>query len=88
MVITNKERICIGKEIDSMNTRLMEIGCDSVQIIATAQIVGDQFVHFATGAGNIFTRYGAVTNWINEQRDIGTANEIAYAIHEDNGDDE
>ena len=80
MIITEKEIDSIIREMTVICDRLSELGCDSTRFIATANIKNEETVTLTAGGGNLFAQHGAVKNWLDGQRDIGTAHEIARAI--------
>ena len=80
MKISDKDRNTIQDLMDTCCSRLMEAGCDSVQIVSTAHLEGNNWCHFSRGDGNLFARYGATREWIEQQSGMTVANEIAGAI--------
>ncbi|MHC5061899.1 MAG: hypothetical protein ACYTFK_12545 [Planctomycetota bacterium] len=86
MRITESERLLINEEISAFNARLMEMGCDSVQVIATATYAGDCICTFREGKGNLYARHGAVRCWLNNQNSLDLANEIGEVINYEEGD--
>lgn len=79
MRLSDTERDRITKELGIACAKLLEMGCDSVQIVATAPMEGNNWCRFAWGNGNLYARYGAVRDWIDTQDGMILANEIALA---------
>lgn len=80
MRISTKEREKAQEAMDEACAKLMELGCDSVQIVATAHLEADMFCRISQGKGNLFARYGAVGEWLKQQDNIGLAFEIKEAV--------
>jgi len=79
--ISQKDFDAIEREINVINERLFELGCDSVQVVATAIVrEGQGTVAFAKGTGNVYARRGAVKDWLDSQAGSTLAEEIAQAL--------
>ena len=83
MRVSEKQMDVILEEMRSCCAKLMEFGCDSVQIIGTASLVGDNSAKVHAGKGNLYARWGSVDEWLQEQKDYGLANELACAVNSD-----
>lgn len=59
---------------------MMELGCDSVQVVATAHYEGDLWAHFFMGKVNLYARHGAVRHWLNNQDEMSLANGISKMV--------
>lgn len=89
MRIDEKQAEQILHEVDVFCARLMELGCDSVQMVATAHREGDCWGRLSRGKGNLYARFGAVQEWMEEQRNIGLSNELEHLLdHESNEGEE
>ena len=58
----------------------MELGCDSVQVVATLHLENDSWLRTSFGKGNIYARHGAVRGWLDSQDGMLLADEIADAM--------
>ena len=81
MRLEEREMQAVENRISEMCAELMELGCDSVQIISTAMIEGDACGKCSIGKGNLFARYGAVSEWLEDQKNIGLANELSCTLN-------
>ena len=87
MRLNKRESDAIRKRVSEMNDELMELGCDSTQIVVTIPLVGDNWGRTSLGKGNLYARIGAVNDWISTQDGIVLAHEIACATSGDDFED-
>lgn len=83
MIINEKDCDKILRLTDNYCASMMEAGCDSVQVVATAHAAGDEWTKLSRGKGNIFARMGAVKDWLDGRTGETLANEIANATGEE-----
>jgi len=86
MRLNNKEAEIVRLRIIEMNDELMELGCDSTQIVVTAPLAGDLWARTALGKGNLYARIGACEDWLKTQDGIVLAHEIACAMPDEGFD--
>ena len=67
---------------DDFCAKMMEMGCDSVQVIATAKTGSCEWLKLNRGIGNTFARMGAVRDWLDGRTGETLAEEIATALEE------
>ena len=84
MHLENHEWQAIAEYMKEACNKLMELGCDSVQIVTSGMVQGNNCARGSWGAGNLFARYGSVDEWLREQKDMQIANEIAIATKNNN----
>jgi len=87
MRISEHEADAIQAHIEAFNEKMAELGCDSVQVIATAIEGEGETIHFHYGTGNLYARMGATQDWLGSQKGHTLAREIAHAIPCDHDDD-
>jgi hypothetical protein len=83
MRITKKETDAIQAHIAAFNEKMAELGCDSVQVIATAIDEDGDTIHLHYGTGNLYARMGAAQDWIGSLKGGTLAREIAHALPKD-----
>ena len=67
--------------------QLMEIGCDSVRVILTANLKKENTQRFSLGAGNYYAQLGSVREWLERDSAQMLANEMSEIIDRpDNGE--
>ena len=84
MIISLKEKASIKEEVAKFTDRMMELGCDSVQVIATA-LEKDGTAVYHNGRGNWYARRGAVDYWVRQDGNRDLSEEIAQSLEDDNG---
>ncbi|GEM_PF-2215976 len=87
MHITEEESDKIVEAMGAFNDAMMELGCDSVQIVATALSAPDgETMHFQLGVGNAYARKAAVAEWIRSTEQEQMASEFGMYFIEDDDD--
>lgn len=83
MQLTDTELDAISEQIVRFNETMLELGCDSVQVLATAIHQEDGgTAAFHIGLGNIYARRGLAQDWLNAQAGNTLAMEIAEVLPE------
>jgi prolyl-tRNA editing enzyme YbaK/EbsC (Cys-tRNA(Pro) deacylase) len=90
LTIKNDDADAIVAEMRVLTSRLIELGCDSVQVISTAiQTGGNETYILHIGKGNAYARLGAVKHWLEKESAEVLAEEVANAMTKyDDGDDD
>jgi hypothetical protein len=81
MVLTDKELEAAEAVVSKLVVRLMEMGCDSVRVIATASSKGGQTSILNSGAGNYFAQLGSVSTWVKDQGENSLIDGISEAVN-------
>lgn len=76
MLLNDKEVDQILLEMEAMCSRLMEMGCDAVQINASAHIKPNDWCRIDCGHGNFFARRGILEEFLNMNNCNVLANQI------------
>jgi hypothetical protein len=83
MRIVAEEMDLIEAQAKAFCDSLMEMGCDSVQIVATAMLGNDRSARIAQGRGNLYARRGAMEDYMLSMRDEDMATSISIALGQD-----
>lgn len=86
MLLTNEQHEELQGEIDRFCARMVEMGCGSIQIFATAHLVGNQWTIISGSEGNLYASYGAVVSWLKNQEEDSI--EYWCVDDEDDGEEE
>lgn len=73
MLLNQKELANIEGEVEKFSDWMMEMGCDSIRIIATASPKPGETACVSTGRGNWLAQLGSIKNWVEEQDDARRA---------------
>ncbi len=85
MILDDNDRDVLLARVDAMLAELVEYGCDSVQVVATARGEADIWWRLARGTGNIYARQGAVADWLKTKQAEILADELG-SRGDDDGD--
>ena len=84
MRISIKDKDLINQELKRMAAKLMELGCDSVQIITT-NLDNEGTGMNTIGAGNFYARRASTERWLRCDQNDDLANTIAESLEEKDG---
>ena len=87
MLLSESELQTIDKMVAELTRKLVEMGCDSVRVVATATATGGNTSIYTSGYGNWFAQVGSVDNWLREMKEMNVINGISEAVNPEPPDD-